>query len=318
MKRLLYILPLLMMSCGNKTVEPAASEDVCQVAFDADSAFEFVKKQCDFGPRTPASEAHRACGDWIVEKFKSYGLTVEEQTTTLKGWDGKSLPCRNIIATYAPDSTSNESLMLCAHWDSRPWADADKDETKHKTPVDAANDGASGVAVMLETARKLSELKPKVKIYFVCFDLEDYGAPDWAGVQTDGSDWALGSQYFAAQKPNFATQAILLDMVGGKGAKFCYEHYSASYAPELVAQVWGAAVTAGKEDWFQQTDGGMVNDDHIALNGAGTPTIDIIPYDPSNGFGPTWHTTQDTPDNISKETLAAVGQTLLQFIYEKK
>ena len=318
MKKILFLLPFILLSCGSKTAETISSEDVCPVTFCADSAYEFIVRQCDFGPRTPTSEAHDKCGDWIIGKFLSYGLNLEEQEAVLKGWDGKDLPCRNIIATYIPDTTATESLLICAHWDSRPWADADADETNHKTPVLAANDGASGVAVMLEIARKLSELKPKIKIHFVCFDLEDYGAPDWADMQTDGSDWALGSQYFAYKKPNFADNGILLDMVGGKNARFCYENYSMQFASSLVAQVWDAAVTAGMSEWFPQRDGSCINDDHLALNSAGIPTIDIIPYDAQTGFGPTWHTIHDTPENISKETLAAVGQTLLQFIYEKQ
>ena len=188
----------------------------------------------------------------------------------------------------------------------------------------AANDGASGVAVMLEVARKLEELKPELGIDFICFDSEDYGMPYWADTDdvADGSDWCLGSQYWAAHPhvPGYKARfGILLDMVGGRDARFCFEGISMRYASEVMVHVWDAAGRAGASQLFLAEQGGYAQDDHVPMNEvAGIPTIDIIPYvEGEHTFGATWHTTQDTPENISRETLKGVGQTLLQFLSEK-
>lgn len=315
-----------LWSCGHKPTGGDAQATTDTVAatpvkFSADSAFAFVKAQCDFGPRVPNSEAHRLCGDYIAAKFRSYGLDVVEQRTVFTGWDGKQLDGRNIIAAYAPENP--ERVIVCAHWDSRPWADADPDSANHRKPVMAANDGASGVAVMLEVARKLGELRPEVGVDFICFDAEDYGAPYWGEGPEDGSDWCLGSQYWSRHphKPDYKARfGVLLDMVGGRGARFCREGFSLQYAQDIVAKVWGAAATAGAEAFFPNADGTYAVDDHRPMNEvAGIPTIDIIPYmaDGGGSFGPTWHTVVDTPDNIDPATLAAVGQTVLQVLAEE-
>lgn len=159
---------------GNET----AATELTPVKFNADSAYANVVAQCDFGARVPNSEAHRRCGDYLVARFKALGLDVEEQKATFTGWDKNELQGRNIIASYRPEADAR--IILAAHWDSRPWADEDPDTTKHRQPVMAANDGASGVAVMLEVARLLNELKPAVGVDFVCFGAEDYGAPTGA------------------------------------------------------------------------------------------------------------------------------------------
>ncbi len=324
----LIVLSLGLSACKGKSTTPAAgaagnAENACPVKFDADSAFAFVEAQCRFGPRTPNSEAHRRCGDYLVEKFRSYGLEVTEQKAQLKAWDGALLDSRNIIASYLPDSA--ERVLLCAHWDCRPWCDEDANPANHRQPVMGANDGASGVAVMLELARRLGELKPEVGIDFICFDAEDYGRPYWADdAEADGSDWCLGSQHWAAQphRPGYhARYGVLLDMVGGYDAQFHYEGFSMRYAPAIVAKVWGAAQTAGAGSYFPQSDGSYAQDDHLPLNEtAGIATIDIIPYVPNsaNSFGATWHTVNDTPQNISRETLGAVGQTMMQLLYEER
>lgn len=304
---------------------PAQPEvEPCAVQFNPDSAFSFVEAQCAFGPRVPNSEAHRRCGDYLAAKFRSYGLDVVEQKMELTAWDGNRLNSRNIIASYAPDSARR--VLLCAHWDSRPWCDADPDKSKHREPVMGANDGASGVAVMLEVARLLQELKPAVGVDFICFDAEDYGCPYWAedNQYYDGSDWCLGSQYWAKNphKPGYtAAYGILLDMVGGHDARFCYEGYSLRYAQSIVGKVWAAARTAGAEKYFPYEEGGYITDDHVPVNEVtGIPTIDVIAHykNSDHSFGPTWHTTRDVPETISGETLRAVGQTMLQVLFEEK
>lgn len=319
MKQLLHILLLLTLvltACKSKNTseQVACAADSCQAQFCADSAYAHIVAQCDFGPRVPGTEAHRRCGDWIVDRFRALGLEVEEQVSPLTMWDGTIFQCRNIVAR-TPEKEGNAAtlapIVLCAHWDSRPWADADPDESKHKEPVMAANDGASGVAVMLEVARQLPLLQTQRPVHFVCFDLEDYGS------EGEEDSYAKGAQYWASHNTTAYDWGILLDMVGGRDARFYYEGYSMRYAPWLVARTWGAAQTAGAGALFVQRDGGYITDDHGPMNEAGIPTIDIIPFYDQAGvpsFGPTWHTTHDTPENISRETLRGVGQTLLQLL----
>lgn len=327
-----HFIPFLLLllatftGCKNQNQASAGQDTdtiaVTQVQFNADSAYASVVAQCDFGPRVPGSAAHDRCGDYIVARFKALGLSVSEQRTDQKAWDGKVLHTRNIIAAYRPELA--DRIIICTHWESRPWADADPDSSLHRQPVMAANDGASGVAVMLEVARKLEELKPELGIDFICFDSEDYGIPYWAETDdvADGSDWCLGSQYWAAHPhvPGYKARfGILLDMVGGRDARFCFEGISMRYASEVMVHVWDAAGRAGASQLFLAEQGGYAQDDHVPMNEvAGIPTIDIIPYvEGEHTFGATWHTTQDTPENISRETLKGVGQTLLQFLSEK-
>ena len=322
----LLLLLVALTGCKNQNQASAGQDTdtiaVTQVQFDADSAYASVVAQCDFGPRVPGSAAHDRCGDYIVARFKALGLSVSEQRADQKAWDGKVLHTRNIIAAYRPELA--DRIIICTHWESRPWADADPDSSLHREPVMAANDGASGVAVMLEVARKLEELKPELGIDFICFDSEDYGIPYWAETDdvADGSDWCLGSQYWAAHPhvPGYKARfGILLDMVGGRDARFCFEGISMRYASEVMVHVWDAAGRAGASQLFLAEQGGYAQDDHVPMNEvAGIPTIDIIPYvEGEHTFGATWHTTQDTPENISRETLKGVGQTLLQFLSEK-
>lgn len=311
---------------GESATDVAAldSARICKIQFNADSAFAFVKAQCDFGPRVPNSTAIDRCGDYIAQTFESYGFTVDNQRTVVKGWDGKDLRCRNIIAAYRPEAEAR--IVICSHYDSRPWADADPDPANHHTPVMAANDGASGIAVMLELARLMKDLNPKVGVDFVCFDAEDYGVPDWAddeAQQLSGDSWCLGSQYWAKNLPKkgYARYGILLDMVGGKDATFCYEGFSMRYAKDVVLKTWAAARYADAGHLFVQRDGSYITDDHVPMNEVGCiPTIDIIPFDQNgtNSFCPTWHTINDTPENIDPQVLRGVGQTLLQLLSEEE
>lgn len=293
--------------------------------FNADSAYAFTQAQCDFGPRDMNSKGHEECGAWIVAKFKGYGCKVTTQEADLKGYDGTTLKSTNIMAQYNPGATTR--ILLCAHWDSRPWADNDPDSANWHKPILAANDAASGVAVMLEIARLLQKnaLPSGFGVDFVCFDAEDWGTPQWeANQDASGDSWALGAQHFAVNLPQGyeARYGILLDMVGGMNAKFYKEGISNQYAPEIVKKVWRAARQAGFGSYFPQQEGGMITDDHIPLNQkAGIPTIDIIPYYPDcqqSSFGPTWHTLADNMDNIDRNTLKAVGQTVIQVLFTEK
>lgn len=309
------------------------TEEVAKVnpvgpSFNADSAYAFTKAQCDFGPRDMNSRGHDLCGEWIVSKFKEYGCKVTMQTATLAGYDGTKLRSRNIMASINPEATTR--ILLCAHWDSRPWADNDPDSANWRKPILAANDAASGVAVMLELARIIGKSKDEkafnkqLGIDFVCFDAEDWGTPQWADVADNADSWALGAQYWSKNLPQGyeARYGILLDMVGGVGARFYREGMSMQYAPEIVKKVWRAAREVGFGSYFPKEDGGVITDDHVPVNQfAKIPTIDIIPYYADcqqSSFGPTWHTLADNMENIDKNTLKAVGQTLVQVIYKEK
>lgn len=323
----LSILLLLLAGCKNaKNVEALDENMAVGPDFSADSAYVYCQRQCDFGPRTMNSEAHDKCRDWIVSEFQRHGCTVTLQQADLKGYDGTMLHSSNIIARSKGDD-SKANILLCAHYDSRPWADNDPDAANHHTPVIAANDGASGVGVMLEVARLLNMADSAgVSVTFVCFDAEDYGTPQWYEGESQVEDpWALGSQYWAANYNSNDGKApsygILLDMVGGEGSKFYQECMSLEYARDYVVKVWAAAASAGYGQFFPSSQGGYITDDHIPVNKvAGIPCIDIIPYYPDcqqSTFGPTWHTVNDTMEHISKETLKAVGQTLVQVLYTK-
>lgn len=320
---------VIVCSCAScKSARKSADVDCDTVAlvgpsFNADSAYAFTAQQCDFGPRVMNSEAHDKCGEWIMSKFRAYGMSVEAQDAQLKGWDGTMLHSRNIIARFRPEQTTR--ILLCAHWDSRPWADNDPDSLNWRKPVMAANDGASGVAVMLEVARALqSDTTLKVGVDFVCFDAEDWGTPQWASVPDESDTWALGAQHWAEniQQGYEARYGILLDMVGGMGAKFYQEAVSKQYAAEIVNKVWRTAAQIGYGSFFPMKDGGMITDDHVPVNEkAGIPCIDIIPFYPDcqqSSFGPTWHTTADTMDNIDANVLKAVGQTVIQLLYTEE
>ena len=309
-------------------IDEVEKADPVGPVFNADSAYAFTKAQCDFGPRNMNSRGHDLCGEWIVNKFREYGCKVTTQRANLTGYDGTTLRSCNIMASINPEATTR--ILLCAHWDSRPWADNDPDQSNWKKPIIAANDAASGVAVMLELARIINNgkaekaLRPQLGVDFVCFDAEDWGTPQWADVPDDADSWALGAQYWSKNLPQGyeARYGILLDMVGGVGAQFFQEGISLQYAPEIVKKVWRSARDVGFGSYFPKRMGGMVTDDHVPVNRyAKIPTIDIIPFYPDckqSGFGPTWHTLADNMENIDRNTLRAVGQTLVQVIYKEQ
>ena len=327
MRNIVYIICIVLScySCSTTKKSQTTEQTVVSVEFNADSAYAFCAAQCDFGPRTMNSEAHERCSEWIQQQFRQYGYQVQLQKADLKGYDGTVLKSTNIIASQHPSSnTQQPRIFICAHWDSRPWADNDPDEANWRKPVMAANDGASGVAVMLELARLLQQNDSALMaVDFICFDAEDWGIPQWEN-DVDGDSWALGAQYWSAsnlpQQGNYQF-GILLDMVGGQGAKFYREIFSLKYAHNIVERVWQAANTAGYASIFPYLDGGQITDDHVPVNEkAGIPCIDIINHYPDceqSSFGPTWHTVNDDMQHIDKNTLKAVGQTLIQLIYSE-
>lgn len=330
-KSFLYFCAAIVMaatisSCKSTKKDSTAGDEAVALVgptFNADSAYAYCEQQCLFGPRTMNSEAHDKCAQWIVNKFKQFGCEVTTQNADLKGWDGTILKSQNIIARTKPEVTTR--LLVCAHYDSRPWADNDPDSTNWRKPVMGANDAASGVAVMLELARLIkNDTTLNIGVDFVCFDAEDYGLPQWSDVQTDADTWALGAQHWATNLPQGyeARYGILLDMVGGMGAKFYQEGVSKQYANEIVNKIWRTAAQIGYGSFFPMKDGGMITDDHVPVNEkAGIPCVDIIAFYPDcqqSSFGPTWHTVNDTMEHIDPNVLKAVGQTLVQVLYTEE
>lgn len=320
------LLAAVIVACGGKQKAVSTDGETAQTGpdFNADSAWAFCDRQCQFGARVMNSAAHDSCALWIADKFRQYGMEVTEQHATLKGYDGTPLKAANIIASFKPKASRR--ILLCAHWDCRPWADNDADSANWHKPVMGANDGASGVAVLIELARLLSlNDSLNVGVDFACFDAEDWGVPQWSDYSGDGSDtWALGAQHWSrtAKESGYkAEYGILLDMVGGQGATFYREGFSLTYAPAIVEKVWQSAHTLGYGSFFPFADGGMITDDHVPVNDiAGIPTIDIIAYYPDcpqSSFGPRWHTIADTMDGIDANTLKAVGQTVVQVLYSE-
>ena len=322
---MLYILfAAAMISCSQNPSSSSAkveSQPVKQQnvpAFDADSAWVFVENQVKFGPRVPNSEAHVACGNYLTSELKRFGAQVYEQEATLTAYNGTQLKAKNIIGSFNPENSKR--VLLFAHWDSRPYADHDKDPANHKKPIDGADDGASGVGVLLEMARQFSIKSPAIGIDIIFFDAEDYGTPEFVKEYKENT-WCLGAQFWAKNphvKGYKADFGILLDMVGAKNASFFKEATSMRYAPQVVEEVWSTARDLGYGKFFINAEGGAITDDHqYVILGRNIPCIDIIYTDPEsdNGFGPHWHTQNDTMDNIDRETLKAVGQTVLQVVY---
>ncbi|MBP6385438.1 MAG: M28 family peptidase [Pseudarcicella sp.] len=289
--------------------------------FDETSAYNFISEQIKFGPRVPNSQAHKKCGDWLIEKFKTFGTTVQVQEFKSYMYDGKALQSRNIIASYNP--SASKRILLAAHWDTR--SIADKDSVNKKSPIDGANDGGSGVAILLEIANAIQQAKtkPNVGIDFILFDAEDTGEPEDFKGQHQATSWCLGSQYWAANKhiPNYsAYYGILLDMVGAKNAIFPREGSSMQYAPEIVKNIWKIGQKLGYNAYFIDTDAGGLTDDHVAVNEIGKiQMIDIIELHPERNdiFGSYHHKHSDNINSIDKKTLKAVGQTVLQTLYQE-
>lgn len=321
---LVFGLTFAIFSCKTKdSSEQTATQSIQMVptpAFNADSAYAFVERQVAFGPRVPNTKAHEAAGDYLVKTLAQYGFTVTEQKFTVTTYDGQRLNARNIIGTYQPQAAKR--IMLAAHWDSRPYSD--QDSTRKTLPVLGANDGGSGVGVLLEVARTLHDSPNKldlgVDIFF--FDAEDWGSAGPSKEKYGG--FCLGSSYWAANKhvPGYSAYfGILLDMVGAKGATFLKEGYSTQYASEVVRTVWNTASQLGYSNYFIDQPGPSITDDHVPVNEiAKIPMIDIIHTrlnDPNRTFFDDWHTAGDNMENIDVNTLKAVGQTLLQVLYNE-
>lgn len=304
---------------GNTEEQP---KPIAKPGFNADSAYAYIEKQVAFGPRVPNTPAQKACAAWMESKLKEFTDTVYVQNATVKAGDGKSLPCINLIGAINPSATKR--ILLLAHWDTRPWADMDvKDKDK---PILGADDAGSGVAVLLELARqiKTKPLPANLGIDILFTDVEDYGKSEWDDREDIlKSSYALGTQYWARNPhvPGYKAEfGILLDMVGARDAIFFLEGYSTQFAGSVQQEVWRAAGTAGYSSFFPFSGESMITDDHVFVNKmANIPTVDIINLNTKtqSGFAPHWHTHNDNMSIIDRQTLKAVGETLLQVIYQQ-
>lgn len=326
---ILFALLAFMMSCNNSDEKKdSGSSDSANVVeqvevpdFSEDTAFYYVEKQVEFGPRVPGSKAHSDCADFLISRLKSFGLTVQVQDVTARAFTGEILKGKNIIAST--DVKKQKRVMLSSHWDSRPFADYDSDPTNHKKAIPGANDGASGVGVLMEVARQISQKPPQVGIDIVFWDIEDYGAPKDSQEQGEDS-WCLGSQFWSKNKHNPAYKAqygILLDMVGNADATFRFEGFSQRYAPSVLRKVWNHAAALGYSNYFIEEESNPIMDDHYYLNMyANIPTIDIICQnnETGTGFYPHWHTMNDDIDKIDSEMLGIVGKVVMRTIYSEK
>lgn len=294
-----------------KTVAAEASAPVAEGAFCADSAYANVARQVAFGPRAPRTEAHEQCGRWLAAELRRHGAdTVVEQRADLEGFG----PMTNILGRF--NAEVPERVLLLAHWDSRPVADEDPVEANRSLPIDGANDGASGVGVLLELARQFGLQSPAVGVDILLVDAEDSGS------EGDDDSWARGAQYWATNMPQgpLPRYAVLLDMVGGRDARFPRELFGDVNARPLNDRIWKLAARLGLSDRFPDRRGGAVNDDHLPLLRAGIPAVDIIETDnPHTGsFNPTWHTLSDNLENIDPATLGDVGRVVSTLIYSEK
>lgn len=322
---------ILMASCG-KTQEkkqateadkPAISIDV--PAFNPDSAYQFVAKQVAFGPRIPNTAAHRQAADYFVQTLKRYGAQITLQEFEAENFSGQKLNLKNIVASFNPGKSKR--ILLGAHWDTRPFSD--KDSEKPNAHFQGANDGGSGVGVLLEIARVISvSTMPEVGVDLILFDGEDWGEKEGEKGQHQLPTglqewWCLGSQHWAKNKhkPGYsAYYGILLDMVGAKNAQFHREGYSMEFAPSIVEKVWGHAQRLGFSHAFVNKTQAGITDDHLFVNTiAKIPMINIVHFEPGIGyFGDFHHSQKDNLDLINKEMLGIVGTTVLNTIYYER
>ena len=311
----------LLSACGKKQAVAT------RPSFSSDSAYAYIERQMAFGPRVPNSNAHMQCAVWLIEQLKAFGAEVELQKGFMPDYKGDNQQIYNIIGHFTPvqrDSSAHTSarILLGAHYDTRPWCDEEEDYSERFYNVPGANDGASGVGVLLEVARQLglkkadSTLSAPVDIIF--FDCEDMGTPRvYTGAEREDT-WCLGSQLWAT---NYAKNSaavysfgIILDMVGAPDAVFPLEMYSTRYASNYQHQIWRAAEQLGYGSMWVKQQSYPITDDHYYINYiAGIPCVDVIHYDIRNatGFPHWWHTRNDNMDNISKSTLQAVGEVVM-------
>ena len=319
----IVILAVFCMVGCHKAGKTAQDADASTVSFSRDSAWQYVQDQISLGARVPGSTAHMQCAQYLQAQLRRFGAETEVQQGQMTDYKGDMQQVVNIVGHYG--NSDKRRVLLCAHWDSRPWADQEEEYDNRMMPVLGANDGASGVGVLLEIARQTGlhlggdrDKEPAVDI--VLFDCEDMGTPTFYTGKEREDTWCLGSQMWAKENKARAKSykyGILLDMVGAPDAVFPKEYYSMAYAPNVTEQVWRNALRLGYGALFRDIPSYPVTDDHYYINTiAGIPCVDIIHYDPhyNTGFAHWWHTLNDNMSNISPATLEAVGKTVMAII----
>lgn len=310
----LLILSLCSLHCSeNKSKEvvqqakPPSAPKVVTPVFDGDRAFLKLKAQTDIGPRYPGSPGQRKCLEFLQSELRQYADAVNLQPFTHIGYENQTLNMWNVIASF--NSSSPTRILLMAHWDTRPYADQDSNPANRNRPILGANDGASGVAVLLEIARLLKSSPPNIGVDIVLVDGEDYGKKT--------IDYLLGSKFFASNLPPGYRPifGIVVDMIGDAQLEIARETNSLQYAPDIVELVWSTARSLDVTQFVEKVQP-PVTDDHLPLNQAGIKAIDLIDFDYPDDSNRFWHTLQDTPDKCSPQSLEAVGKVLLHVIYQ--
>ncbi len=328
MKKILAATAILMaiVSCSTKanteasTTQKQPSATISRPEFNADSAYRYVADQVNFGYRIPGTKAHEECSRYLTDKLRAFGAdSVTVQRGTVTAHTGENLPVANIFAKYNP--AAKRRVLLAAHYDTRPWADNENTEADRKKPVLGANDGGSGVAVILEIARNINKQHPDVGVDIFLTDVEDYG--ESGGFDNHDDTWCLGTQYWVKSNPyanaTLPAYGIVLDMVGGNNARFHREYSSNRMAREIVDKVWGTAANSPYAARFINEIGGAIVDDHIFINQLGIPCIDIVECnsEDTRSFPATWHTRTDDMSNIDRSSLKAVGETVMSVLYSE-
>lgn len=319
MKPCLYtiLLALALSACAGSGSQ-RQGRTLSHPDFVADSAYACIADQVAMGPRVPGTPAHARCVDYLSTKLRGYGAEVEVLEGAMPDYEGRTQRVRNIVAHLGGDSLMDRPhVLLCAHYDSRPWCDEDTEDYLSEG-VPAANDGASGVAVLLECARQLSARPLSTPVTIVLFDCEDMGTPRFYSGGDRPNSWCLGSQLWAREQIGTVSYqyGILLDMVGAPGAQFGREYYSDQYASNYVDELWRNAAALGYGNMFVDRSIGAITDDHYYVNSlAEIPCVDIIHYDMQRGgFPDWWHTHRDNLDAIDRTTLQSVGETVLTMV----
>ncbi len=271
--------------------------------FRGDTAFAYIQRQLAFGPRIPNTAGAKQTGDWLLAQLRARADTVIVQEFQQRTAKGQTLKLRNFLARFRPQAT--DRILFLAHWDTRPFADKSANLGQQRMPVPGANDGASGVAVLLGVADALKAKPPTVGVDLLFVDGEDYGN------FSDSTETLIGARYFAKHLPPGYTTlfAVLFDMVGDKDLQFQQEGYSMANAPEVVQRVWQTAARLGYGRVFQARAEQPLIDDHVPLQQAGIRAIDVIDFD-----FPYHHTTEDTIDKVSAASLQIVGDVAVALV----
>jgi glutaminyl-peptide cyclotransferase len=295
-----FCLGLALFWLGLNSAGAKAEASAPPGSFDGARAYGQLLAQCAFGPRVPGCPAHEQARAYLKQELSRSAPKVEEQNFTVKS-GSKNLLFTNLLAYFPASDKSAPWVLVCAHWDSRPTADRELDPARRAQPIPGANDGASGVAVVLELARLLAVYPPPQGVLLVLFDGEDYGP--------DAGQMFLGSRYFAKnyRGPKIAW-GVLLDMIGDKDLEIPWEGFSRQSAPQVLARIWDIAAQLG-EPAFVSRDGPFISDDHRPLLESGLPCVDLIDFN-----YPYWHTLEDTPDKCSPQSLQAVGRVVMQVL----